>query len=142
MVKGQITIVQAILFFTVSFSMFTGVALLFKSHADRTEFTVSMEEGRLISDFSVACLTSLLDAPSAEKSYVKLTVPARIGNSFLAVKGAGCVESYVVGKEEYAQPGTCFNLNLTYPFGGEAEGSRTIKLLLDRENKFIEVSKG
>ena len=139
MTKGQVPVVQYILFFAINFTVFLGIASLFKMQLERSKNEIGGRMIRMIGDdVSLNAVLLSVSCRECENGKVVMEFPKTVGKFYWGVVGAGDrIDSYLLGASMSYET-TIFNLGNTIGFSGKSEGKNELKLLWDGNQISIE----
>jgi len=142
--KGQSVIIEFILFFFISFSLFTAISYLFYSQNIYFEKTISESNSEIINDLISTDIINAVNCKACDVVFITQDVPQKIGGSLYKVqlyeKG---VNTTLMSLKPFSRAMSVFNLNETYTFltSESSSDNKIVRIKINNieGNKKIEV---
>ena len=140
--KGQSIIIEFILFFFISFSLFTAISYLFYSQNIYFEKTISESNTEIINDLISTNIINAVNCKACDTLLITQDVPSKIGGSFYKVQlYERGINTTLMSLKPFFRTMSVFNLNETYTFlGSEAlSDNKIVRIKINNIEKKIEV---
>jgi len=140
--KGQSVIIEFILFFFISFSLFASISYLFYSQNIYYEKTISETNSELINDLISTGIVNAVNCISCDNVLITQDVPSKIGGSFYTVqlyeKG---INTTLMSLTPFYREMVAFNLDETYNFLSSESTSenKIVRIKINNIKEEIEV---
>jgi hypothetical protein len=140
--KGQSFILEFVLFFFISFSLFTAISYLFYSQNIYFEKTISESNSEIINDLISIDIINAVNCKACDIVFITQDVPQKIGGSLYKVqlyeKG---VNTTLISVKPFSKAMPVFNLNETYNFlaGETLSDNKIVRIKINNINEEIGV---
>ena len=122
--KGQSIIVEFVLFFFISFSLFAAISYLFYSQSIYFEKTIGERNTEIINDLISTGIINSINCKSCDTVLITQDVPSKIGGSLYKIqlyeKG---INTTLMSLIPFSRAMSAFNLNETYTFNSSESTS-------------------
>jgi len=139
--KGQTFIVEFILFFLISFSLFTIISLLFHSQNIFYQERVGETTSELINDLVSTGILKGISCKGCDDVIITEEIPSKIGGFFYKAQiNNQSVNTSLFSTRPLSVQNLIFNLNATYQLSGESTSeNKIIVIKINNVDKAIEV---
>lgn len=139
--KGQSFIVEFILFFLISFSLFITISYHFHMQNIFLQERVGETSSGLINDLVSTDVLKGISCRGCDKARITEEIPSKIGGFFYKIQlNNQSVNTSLFSTRSFSVQNLIFNLNATYRLSGESTSeNKIIVIKINNEDKTIEV---
>jgi len=140
MSKGQTLVLEFMLFFLISFSLFSIISTFFYNQSQYFKEIVGDRSGDLINDILNIHFIRSSSCKSCHSVHVKDNIPSRIGDHYyLVYVNSTCLNTTLLSDKSYSRESPMFRLNETFNFVESVSSSQNKILDIRINNRDKEV---
>jgi hypothetical protein len=140
--KGQSFIVEFILFFTISFSLFITISLFFHNQNKFFEERLGEKASELMNDIVSTYIINGVNCKSCERVIITENIPSKIGGFFYTIRlDNNGLNLTLFSLERSSEQTPVFNLNETFNFLNSESKSenKIVGIKINNIGKYLEV---
>jgi len=142
MEKGQSFIIEFILFFMISFSLFITISVFFYNQNTFFEKRVGNKTSELVNNIVSTDIIKGVNCKSCNKVLITESIPSKLGGFFYKIQlNNNGLNMTLISLEYFSEQTPVFNLNETYDFLNSESMSenKIIGIKINNDEKEIEV---
>ena len=140
--KGQSIIIEFILFFLISFSVFSMIGYLFYTQNSHFGERIFVEEAKVMNDMVIIDVLKGVECKACTRMVITENIHRKMGEATYQteVTDSGGVNTTGFGKETFSVASPIFNLNATYDFSGKANSvNKKTQIKINNDIMAVEV---
>ena len=139
--KGQSFIIEFILFFAISFSVFSTISFYFYNQSNYFKKIVGEKACALLNDFVSIDLLTGITCKSCDSILILDEIPSRIGGYYYKVSlDTTGLNTTLISAKLYSEHTSIFRLNETFSLSGESKSeNKKIEIKINNTESTIEV---
>ena len=139
--KGQSFVVEFILFFGISFSLFATISYYFYSQNSYLTNQIGESETDLVNKIISTDIVTANSCKKCKTILIRDQIPQKIGGFYYDVNVNDNIDTTLYSQKHFSKQGTIFNLDKTFDISGSTKSeNKRIEIKINNEEKTIEVS--
>lgn len=139
--KGQSLVVEFILFFGISFSLFATISYYFYSQNLYLTEQVGKSTTDLVNKLISTDIVTANSCKSCETILIRDDIPQQIGGYYYDITISDNIETTLYSQKHFSKQGTIFNLDKTFDLSGSTKSeNKRIEIKINNIEKNIEVN--
>lgn len=140
MTKAQTLIVEFILFFAISFSLFATISFFFYLQNETLQKMVAEYSSQLINDLVSSDVLSGIRCKACDSVSIKDDIPSRIGGQYYRIELDQLnLNTTLLSEKPYSNQDSLYNLNETFTLSGQSTSENKIIGIQIKNRNWIEV---
>jgi len=138
--KGQATVYQYVLFFTINFTLFLLATGLFRNQLDMFDDQISRNNLKMVNNYISSHIIYIIGCKECETSEIILEPPTTVARRFYGIEGnRNGIKTYLFDLDVFYES-SVFKINETIIVSGAAgSGDQKIKLLWNKTDNEIDI---
>jgi hypothetical protein len=140
--KGQTVIIEFLLFFIISFSIFSTIGYFFYIQNQYFSEQIFEHESKTLNDLLIIDILKVNECKSCSNLVIYEEIPNKIGGTFFLTKLDDLMGLNTTGavRKPFSIISPIFNLNSTYSFSGQGQSvNKKAKIIINNGDRTIEV---
>lgn len=139
--KGQSLVVEFILFFGISFSLFATISYYFYMQNSYLTTQVGESTTDLVNKMISTNIVSANSCKRCKTIQIRESIPEQIGGYYYDITVDENIDMTLYSQKHFSKQGTIFNLDKTFDLSGSTKSeNKRIEIKINNEEKTIEVS--
>lgn len=140
MSKGQSFIIEFILFFGISFSLFATISYYFYNQNSYLNEQIGESTTDLINKQISTDIVMANSCKNCDTILIRDKIPSQIGGYYYKIKAEDGLNTTLYSRKLFSNQGTIFNLNETFSLIGESKSeNKRIEIKINNIDNIIEV---
>lgn len=142
MKKGQSFIVELIMFFVISFSLFATISYFFYSQNEFFEKRVAEKTSELVNDLVSIGIIRGMSCKNCDRVLIKEDIPSKVGGFFYKIRlDNNGLNLTLISLSKFSELSPLFNLNETFTFlnSNSTSENKIIGIKINNTEKSVEV---